>query len=150
MTSLSPTSVFSTLYPRAQGLSLSLCAQRIRRHIIRRLAYINDRNWDLLCLSSRRGYSLCVCSQRAPWFTTGVVVVVGSPRVRAPLIERVLVYTALFSVLPSVRIGCVYMYRGTVWYACMCVDLRRDRGDFFFFPLFGGKLSASWRSCRGA
>lgn len=31
---------------------VSVCAQRIRRHIIRRLVYINDRNWDLLCLSS--------------------------------------------------------------------------------------------------
>lgn len=31
-----------------------VCAQRILRHIIPGVAYINDRNWDLLCLSSAR------------------------------------------------------------------------------------------------
>lgn len=34
-----------------------VCAQRIHRHIIPGVAYINDRNWDLLCLSSATGKS---------------------------------------------------------------------------------------------
>lgn len=35
-------------------MSPLVCAQRILRHIIPGVAYINDRNWDLLCLSSAR------------------------------------------------------------------------------------------------
>lgn len=40
---------------RAAAAAVPLvCAQRILRHIIPGVAYINDRNWDLLCLSSAR------------------------------------------------------------------------------------------------
>lgn len=43
------------LYSRRGAAVVPLvCAQRILRHIIPGVAYINDRNWDLLCLSSAR------------------------------------------------------------------------------------------------
>lgn len=42
------------LYSRRAAVVPLVCAQRILRHIIPGVAYINDRNWDLLCLSSAR------------------------------------------------------------------------------------------------
>ena len=51
-----------------------LCAQRIHRHIIPGVAYINDRNCDLLCLSSREYHywfmklvCVCVCMCTYVW-----------------------------------------------------------------------------------
>lgn len=40
--------------PYSRSVIPLVCAQRILRHIIPGVAYINDRNWDLLCLSSAR------------------------------------------------------------------------------------------------